>query len=171
MHGPTESGLKRLRLSVAVQRSIAVNNVWMTQGRGGARRFSARRVSCLGRSRSLLPCQILLGEALFPRLGFPIIIPNPPAVCNHSAAKLTKHGFCRDDGNLPRPIRVGEDFLAYQIILFRLGGDDFVQRTVFIEEEIRITITQHPCALGCQHEQFVASIRHEKRSTFILSTS
>lgn len=136
-----------------------------------ARRFGARSVSCFCRSRSLFPCQILLGEALLPRLGFPIIIPNPPPVCNHPAAKLTKHGFCRDDGNLPRPIRVGEDFLAYKIILLRLRGNNFVQRTVFIEQQIRISITQHPCTLGCQHEQLVAPIRHEKRPTFILPTS
>lgn len=171
MHGPTESGLKTLRLSVAVERSVAVNDVWMTDGRACARRFGARSVSCFCRSRSLFPCQILLGEALFPRLGFPIIVPHAPAVCNHPAAELTEHGFGRDDCNLPRPIRVWEDFLAYQIILFRLGGNNFKQRAVFIEQQIRISITQHPCALGCQHEQLVAPIRYQKRPAFILSTS
>lgn len=93
-----------MRLAMAVhQRPVAVDDVGMPQtGRGrGSRLRGGRRISSLRRARSLLPCHVLLGEALFPCLGFPIIVPDPSAVLDDSAPELPKHGFRGHNSDLP----------------------------------------------------------------------
>lgn len=90
-------------MAVAVhQGPVAVDDVGMPQpGRGrGGRLGGSCRISGFGRAWSLLPGHVLLGEALFPCLGLPIIVPDPSPVLNHPAPELPKHRLCGHDGDL-----------------------------------------------------------------------
>lgn len=49
-----------------------------------------------------------------------------------------------------------------EIILLGLSRDDLEQGPVLVEEQIRISIAQDPCAFGCQHEQLFPSIWNEE---------
>ena len=57
-----------------------------------------------------------------------------------------------------------------QIILLRLGGDDLVKRAVLVEQQVRISVSQDPRALGCEHEQLVASVGYEKGPTPVFAS-
>ena len=107
-------------------RTVAVDHVlMMSQRRRGVGCF--RSLGFSGRfrtSRSLLAGKIVLGEALLPGLALPVIIPHSSSVVNDPAAKLTKHGFCRDDGNLTGSVGVRENILPNEFLLFRLRCDD-----------------------------------------------
>ena len=57
-----------------------------------------------------------------------------------------------------------------QVILLRLGGDNLVKRSILVEEEVGISVSQNTRALRRQHKQLVASVRYEKRPTPVFST-
>lgn len=97
-------------------------------------RLRRRRFPLLGRSRSFFSCCILLSEALFSRLAFPVVVPHPPAVYNQPASKLPEHGARCYDSNLPGAIRIRKYFLMDQIVLLRLCRNDLVERSVLVEE-------------------------------------
>ena len=113
---------------------------------------------------SLLTRQIIFGEALFPRFGLPVVILHSSAIHNDPSSKLTKHGFGRHDGNLPRSVRVRQDLLLDQLILLRLRGNDFEQRSVLVEQQIGVSIVQYSGTLGGEHEHLFTSIRNVERS-------
>ena len=120
---------------------------------------------------TLLPGHVILGEALLSGLGLPVIIAHTPPIDNDAAAKLAKHGTRRDDGNLPRAIRIGQDILRDQIILFNLRRNDLVERPILVEQQVRVPIAQHARTLGSQHEQLVVSQRHAKSPTLVNATT
>ena len=88
-------GLQRLRLRVPFQMSgsVGVDDIpGMTERHGACVcGFGRRRIPDFGRSRSLLPCKVFLGEPLLPRLALPIIISHASAVDDHPAAELSEH--------------------------------------------------------------------------------
>lgn len=113
---------------VEMHRSTAVNNISLvTKHRSCVcSRLSGRRISGLRPTWSLLARQIGLCETLFPCFRLPIIIPHSSSVYNHSAAKLAKHGLCRDYRNLTRSVGEWEDFLMDEVLLLLLGRNDLV---------------------------------------------
>ena len=130
-HGSTHPGLHDLWVAVGVDWygswSVAVDNVLVVSHCGSRGSLSGLCFSCGFRtSWPLLARQILLGEALFPSLCFPVIVPDPPAICDDSASELTKHGLRGHDRNLSRPIRIRQYFLMDQVIFLRLRRDNFV---------------------------------------------
>ena len=129
-------------MPLVVQRTVAVDDVLMPEsGRSHVEGFRSRGVPCFRGSRSFLPCQILLGEYFLHGLRLPLIVSFPSPVINDSAAKLTEHGFCRNNGNLPGSVGIRQNILADQIVLLRLRGDNLVQGAVLVEEKVRISIT------------------------------
>lgn len=56
----------------------------------------------------------------------------------------------------------------YQVVLFRLRRNDLVQGTILVEQQVRISIAQHSRTFRRQHEELVASVWHEERSTFVI---
>ena len=46
-----------------------------------------------------------------------------------------------------------------------------MQRTILVEEEVRVPVVQYPCALGRQHEQLVASVRDAESSAFVFAST
>lgn len=171
---PGQPRRHNLWLAMAVhQRPVAVNDVGMPQtGRGhGGCLGGSRCISGFGRARSLLPGHVLLGEALFSCLGFPIIVPDPSPVLDDPAPELPKHRFRGHDGDLARSVGIRQDFLGNQVILLRLCGDDLVQRPILVKQKVRVSVAQDPGTFRRQHEQFFPSIRNQERSAFVLPTS
>ena len=144
-HWSSHAGWHQMKLAMGVHRyrsGIGVHHVLMvTQShsiRGG---ICSLGLSCrFGLTRPLLTSHIFLGETLLSCLGFPIIVPNSPAVLDDSAAELPKHRFRSNDGDLPRPIGVWKDFLLDEIVLFWLSRYDLVKRSVLVEEKVRVPI-------------------------------
>jgi hypothetical protein len=130
---------------------------------------SRRRFSGLGRTGPLLTSKVGLGESLFPGFRFPVVIPDSAAIYNNSAAELTEHTSCSDNCYLPRSVRERENLLADKVVLLHLVGDDLEQRSVILEKQIRVTVSQDPSTLGRQHEELVSSVRNDKCSTAIFA--
>lgn len=57
----------------------------------------------------------------------------------------------------------------YQVLLFRLASDDLVQRPVLVEEKVRVSVSQHSCALGGQHEELVATVWYKERPASVVT--
>ena len=109
---------------------------------------------------SLLSRGIVLREALFSSLHLPVIVPHTPPVHDHPTAELSEHAPRSDDRDLSRAVRVGEQLLLDQIVLLGLGCNDLEQRSIFVEQQIRIPISKDSSAFGRQHEELVPSVRH-----------
>jgi hypothetical protein len=105
--------------------SIAVHNITLRKCRQSMMlTLGCGSFSTFSTSWSLLPSQVVFGKALFPCFAFPVVVPYPPSIDNHSASELAKHGLGGDDGDLARSVRIGKNFLIYQVILLRLGSND-----------------------------------------------
>ena len=101
--------LHHLRLGMDSEVSswaVAVDDIaMMPQCQGRVRTcFSGCCISGLRSSWPFLSSKVLLGEALLTCLGFPVVVSNPSAVDDDSAAKLSKHRFGSHNCNLPRTI-------------------------------------------------------------------
>lgn len=152
---------------------VASIGIWMSKSHGVGVSVVGLCGSCfpgLGGAWPLLPSRVFLGEALLPRLALPVVVAYPAAVGDEPASKLSEHGPCGYNGNLPRPVRVGQDFLVDQIILLCLGGDDLEQGSVLVEEQIRVTVAEDARTFGREHEQLVASVWHKEGPAAILSS-
>lgn len=57
-----------------------------------------------------------------------------------------------------------------KIVFLRLRSDDLKQRSVLIKKQVRVSIAQDACALGREHEQLVASVRHEEGPAAVLAS-
>ena len=160
-----------LRIDRDRPRTVAVNDVLMVTEccsiRSNVRGLSFSCSLCA--TRSLFTSQVFLRKTLLSCLCLPVVIPHPSTVLNDSATELSKHRFGSDDRNLSRSVRVRQDFLMNQIVLFRLSCDDFVQRPILVEKQIRVSVTQDTCAFRGKHEQFIPSIRYQECSTFVLA--
>ena len=196
--GSDQTGGAHLRRErwVQVRRRDAVDDVGMRSGqasRGGSgsgdlvrrrsgsagggrcrsrrrrRRSSRRSIASLGRARALLPGEILLGETLLARLALPVVVAHAPAVDDDAAAELAEHRLGRDDGDLARAIRVGQDALVDEVVLLELGRDDLVQRPVLVEEQVRVAVAEDAGALGREHEELVAAVGHEEGAAAVLA--
>lgn len=117
-----------------------------------------------------LASRILLCKPLFPSLRFPIVIPHASSAHNHPASKLPEHTSSSHDGNLPRTIGVREKFLRNEIIFLCLSSDYFEEGTILVEQEVRVSITQHSRAFGSQHEQFLAPVWDMESPTLVFSS-
>lgn len=116
------------RQAVCIGRGVGVDNIVMTQRGYGIHRsgcFGGSSLACLSCSRTLLASHIFFCKSLFDSLAFPVIIAHASAVDYDSTAELTEHGTSGNYGNLARAVRVRQDVLRDQIILFGLVGDDF----------------------------------------------
>jgi hypothetical protein len=141
----------RLRGAGEGSRVIAVHDLWVRASQQDVV-LGLSRLSGLGCAGALLSSKISLGEALFPGLGFPIVIPNSSTVANNTASKLSEHGPGSDNGDLSRAIRERKNLLLDQIILFGLGCNHLEEGPVLVEQKVRVSVAQHPCALGGKHE-------------------
>lgn len=56
-----------------------------------------------------------------------------------------------------------------QVVLFRLIRNDFVQRSILVEEKIGVSISKNASALRGEHKELLASVRNLKRSTPVLA--
>lgn len=75
-----------------VQRAVAVDDVLIAEyWRTCIHTLGGRGVPCFCGSWSLLPSHVFLGEPLFPRFGFPVVITDSSTLLDHSAAELTEH--------------------------------------------------------------------------------
>lgn len=165
---PHISRQDRIRCNALEMRCMAVNDIGVhcrgriRVGAGSCRvgGFNASSFSSLGSSRSLLSCQVLLGEALLSRLALPVVIAHASSILDDSTTKLSEHRLGSDDCDLTRAIGIWENVLLDQVILLFLRRDDFMKRTIFVEEQIRITIVQHASAFCRQHEQLIAAVRN-----------
>ena len=115
-----------------LSRSSSVNRVVIFKSGG--------RLPCFASSWSLVSGHVFLRKTLLYSLRFPIVVSYPPSVLNHPSAKLAEHRLCSDDGDLPRSVRVRKDLLVYQFVLLSLGSDDLKQRSVLVEEKIRVPV-------------------------------
>ena len=142
--------------------SLDIGNVTLMVHHGGSigARFCGRRVSRLGPTRTLLTREVLLGETLLPRLGLPVVIPNSSSINYYSAAELSEHTPRRNYRDLPRPVGEGQDVLADQVLFLVLGSYDFIQRSILVEEQVRVSVAQHSSALSRQHKELVAAVRN-----------
>ena len=116
---------------IRVHRRIRVNNVLLgsvpSRDQGSLVCFCCRRcIPCFGRPGAFVTCHIFFGESLFDCLCLPIIVSDSATSFNDPGSKLTEHGLCSDDSNLPRTVRVGQDFLVNQLVFLLLGSDDFM---------------------------------------------
>lgn len=147
-----------------VDGSLDVGNVTLVVHHGGSvgARFCGRRVSRLGPTRPLLTREVLLGETLLPCLGLPVIIADSSSINYYSAAKLSEHRPSCYYRDLPRPVGEGQYILADQVLFLVLGGYDFIQRSILVEEQVRVSVCQHARALSRQHEELVAAVRNVK---------
>lgn len=84
-------------------------------------------------SRTLFAGHIFLCETLLLSLVLPVVISHTSTVHDDACAELPEHRPGGDDGDLSRPIRVRKDFLVDQLVLLRLGRDDFKQGPVLVE--------------------------------------
>lgn len=109
-------------------RSVAVNNLTVRSAEHSAGLLGSgfRCFSRFGGAGPLLPGKVGFGEALFARLGLPIVVPDPPAIDDHPTPELTEHAPGRDNRDLPGAVRERQYFLLHQMILFHLVSDDFV---------------------------------------------
>lgn len=134
----TTKGLHRIHGGSQVVRVVAaIRSRGMSKSHGaGVIGLGGSSLPCLGRARSLLAGRVFFGEALLLGLGFPVIVAYAASVGDQSAPKLAEHGPSGDNGNLARSVRVGQNFLVDQVILFGLGGDDLEQGAVLVEEQV-----------------------------------
>ena len=47
-----------------------------------------------------------------------------------------------------------------EIVLFRLIGDDLVQRSILVEQQIRVAVAQHTRAFGREHKELISTVGH-----------
>ena len=134
-------------------------------------RFSCGSIAGLGSPWTLFTGQILLGETLLARLALPIVIPYPSAVDNDTATKLSEHGASGDNSDLAGPVGIRQDILLDQVVLFDLRRDDLVQRPVLVEQEVRVAVVQHSCALRSQHEELGASVGHTEGAALVFASA
>lgn len=152
---------KRLRLGLRL--------LLLRLGRCRCRLARLRGGPLFGRTRPLLSSWILFGEALLLCLHLPIVVAHPPAIHNHSAAKLAEHALGGDYRNLSRAIGIRQQALSDKVVLFGLGGDNLVEGPVFVEEEIGIAVSQDARALCCEHKQLVAAVGNMERPALVLA--
>jgi hypothetical protein len=119
---------------------------------------SLGRFPGLGCARSFLAGKIGLGEALLACLGLPVVVSNSSAINNDSASELAEHGPGGNNCDLPGTVRKREDLLLNKVVLLGLAGNDLVKRSVLIEQEVGVSITQNPGAFGSKHEKLVTSV-------------
>lgn len=86
-------------------RSSSINRVIVLE--------SGSRLPCFASSWSLVSGHVFLRKTLLYRLRFPVIVSYPPSVLDHPSTELAEHGFCSDDGDLPRSVRIRKYFLVY----------------------------------------------------------
>ena len=153
-------------------RTVIIDNIRMVthHGRASIGSFCSSSIASFGGAWSFLPSCIVFRKSLLACLALPVIISNSAAPIDDSASKLSKHGLGSDDGNLARPIRVRKNLLMNQIVLFRLRGNDLVQRSVLVEQQVRVSVSQDSSTFGGQHEELVAPVGHVKGPTSIFST-
>ena len=124
-------------------RTVGIYNVGVRHGSQGSRvgaGFGSRCFSLLGSTRSLFSSCIFFGKALASRFGFPVIVANSSSVGNDATSKLAEHGPCCYNSDLPRTVRVWQNLLLNEVVLLRLVGDDLIQRSVLVEEQVRVTV-------------------------------
>lgn len=123
------SGLNGLWLRMAeINRSTTINNVTLVaeHSSGIGTRFGGCCVSGFRPTWSLLASHVRFRETLLPCLCLPVIIAHSSSIHNHSAAKLPKHGFCRNYRDLAGPVREREDLLMDQVFLFLLCSNNLI---------------------------------------------
>lgn len=49
-----------------------------------------------------------------------------------------------------------------EVVLFRLVGDNLEERSILVEKQIRVSVSQDAGAFRGKHEQLFASIGHHK---------
>ena len=130
---------------MSVERNVAcitVDDIGMLVQRSSiVSRFCSCSIPCrLCTPRPLLTGQVLFCKTLLPGFGFPIVITNASSVLNDPTAKLAKHGFGCDNRDLPRSVRIRQDLLVDEIILFSLTSNNLVQGPILVKQEIRISI-------------------------------
>jgi hypothetical protein len=94
------------------------------------------RFSGSGGTWSLFAGGILLREALLDGFGLPVVVSHSPPVFDDTAAELTEHGARSHHGNLPRPIRVGQDFAVDKLLLLFDARDDLEQGPILVKEQV-----------------------------------
>lgn len=151
--------------------SIAIDNITMMPQhcRGVSSCFCGGCISRLGSTRSLFAGKVVFSKTLLACFSFPIVVPYPSSVDNHSATKLPEHRFSSDYSNLTGAIRKGKYLLVDKIFLLGLSRDDFVERPVLVEKQIRVPVTQDPGTFGSQHEELVSPIWDKERPAFVLT--
>jgi hypothetical protein len=80
--------------------------------------------SCFGSTRSLLPSEISLCEALFAGLLFPVVVADTSSILDYPTTELAEHRPRGHNGYLPRSIREREDFLLDKVVLFSLARNN-----------------------------------------------
>jgi hypothetical protein len=131
--------------------------------------FGCGRFPCFCCTWPLLTSRVFLGKTLLPSLALPVVVAHTAAVDDQSASELSEHGSGSYDGNLSGPIRVGQNLLVDQVVLLGLCGNDFVQRSVLVEKEIRVAVAKDTRAFGCEHEEFVGSVGDEESAAAVLA--
>ena len=148
-----------------VEHNLRPTGVGRVRGGGGSFNLSALPAA----SGTLLAGHIFFGETLLLGFGLPIVVLYPSAVDNDACSKLPEHRPGSHDRDLSRAIRVRQDFLTDQLIFLWLSGDDLEERSILVEQKIRVSIVQNPCAFRCQHEQLLAPIWDEEDPHSVLS--
>lgn len=157
---------RRQRLNRTAKDDIVVGKRQQSGGLSLYRRFAS-----LGGSWTFLSGHVFLGKALFPGLALPIIVPNPSAVDYHTTAKLAEHRPGGDDGDLTRTVGVWENVLLDKVVFLDLRSNNFVQRAILVEKQVRVTIIQHSRALSRKHKQLGASIRDTESAAFVFAAT
>lgn len=147
---------------------VAVDHIAMAEAGQQASACCFCSFPGLGSAWSFLTGQIILGEPLLPRLALPVVVAHSPPVHDDPAAKLAKHRLCSDDRDLPGPVRVRKDILLDEVVLLGLRRDDLVERSILVEQQVRVTIAQDAGALGRQHEKLVSPVRDTKSPALVL---
>ena len=142
------------------QRYVTVHDVWTDESFRSDDLGCFHGLPCFRAARSLFTRQIIFGKALLPGFGFPIVVLHPAPIHNDSSAELAKHGLRGDDRDLPRSVGVRQNLLMDQFILLRLGCNDLEQRSILVEQQIRVSVVQHPRTFRSKHEFLLSSVRY-----------
>lgn len=165
--------MKGRRLHCAVARAVAVHHITIAGSDVGPciELILSRELPGFSSPRSLLACRVLFGESLLDGLCHPVIISNSTTVFDDATAKLAKHRTGGDHRYLTRPVGIWQDLLVDQFLLLLRTGNDFEQRAIFVEQEIRIAVLELARALGGQHEQLLTSSGQGECPDFVLPTA
>lgn len=146
-------------------------SVYRRNERRLTRLCSGCRIPCFSSSRALVTRHILFCKPLFDCFGFPVIVSDPPSSFNYPGTKLSEHRLGCNNCDLSRPIRVWKYFLVNQLVLLLLCSNNLVQRPIFIEQKVRVSIAQDTCTFRSKHETFLASVCYVECPHFELSIS